>query len=442
MRALILAYDFPPYVSVGGLRPYAWYRYLHEHGVHPVVVTRQWAHRYGDERDYLAPGTSERTEVEEHPWGTLLRTPYRPHWAQRLYLRRGPDAWSLPRRAFTAAVEVAQYHLPVGPQAGIYRGARAWLREHRVDVIVATGGPFTLHLHAAALSKEFGVPWIADYRDPWSQDLNATRSPLWRRWQRAVEVRTQRRVAAITTPAESFARRIGALHPRVPVRVVPNGYDPEAWEAARDVPQGAERLTIAFVGTVYAWYPMESVLRVLDALVRERPDAPLDLHFIGVGGQAALEETLRARFPALAARTRFTPRLPNERMAGELARANALLLFNTYEHPATKIYDYLAARRRILFCYTDDAEALALRDTHYWLDPDPSVDLRMHERLVEETRSGVTVRDAAHLREVLDAWIVEFRAKGALPCEPVGVERYSRRAQTGLLAEVIREVAG
>ncbi len=32
-RLLILAYDFPPYVSVGGLRPYAWYKYLKEFGV-------------------------------------------------------------------------------------------------------------------------------------------------------------------------------------------------------------------------------------------------------------------------------------------------------------------------------------------------------------------------------------------------------------------------
>jgi hypothetical protein len=41
-KVLILAYDFPPYVSVGGLRPHAWYNYLKEFGVEPIVVTRQW----------------------------------------------------------------------------------------------------------------------------------------------------------------------------------------------------------------------------------------------------------------------------------------------------------------------------------------------------------------------------------------------------------------
>jgi hypothetical protein len=41
-KLLILAYDFPPYVSVGGLRPYNWFKYLKEFGVEPIVVTRQW----------------------------------------------------------------------------------------------------------------------------------------------------------------------------------------------------------------------------------------------------------------------------------------------------------------------------------------------------------------------------------------------------------------
>ncbi|MDY0217231.1 MAG: hypothetical protein RBS19_09780 [Bacteroidales bacterium] len=29
-KVLILAYDFPLYVSVGGLRPYSWYKNFHE----------------------------------------------------------------------------------------------------------------------------------------------------------------------------------------------------------------------------------------------------------------------------------------------------------------------------------------------------------------------------------------------------------------------------
>ena len=50
-KVLILAYDFPPYVSVGGMRPYNWYRYLKEFDVEPVVITRQWENKHGNQLD-------------------------------------------------------------------------------------------------------------------------------------------------------------------------------------------------------------------------------------------------------------------------------------------------------------------------------------------------------------------------------------------------------
>ena len=80
-RLLILAYDFPPYVSVGGLRPYAWAKYLHEFGVYPIVVTRQWSNTYGDERDYVAPSATNEMIYEESPEGAILRMPYKPNMA-------------------------------------------------------------------------------------------------------------------------------------------------------------------------------------------------------------------------------------------------------------------------------------------------------------------------------------------------------------------------
>lgn len=52
-KVLILAYDFPPYVSVGGMRPYNWYRYLKEFDVEPVVITRQWENKHGNQLDYI-----------------------------------------------------------------------------------------------------------------------------------------------------------------------------------------------------------------------------------------------------------------------------------------------------------------------------------------------------------------------------------------------------
>ena len=60
-KVLVLAYDFPPYVSVGGLRPNAWFNYLNEFGIEPIIITRQWANDFGNEMDYIAPSKSDLT---------------------------------------------------------------------------------------------------------------------------------------------------------------------------------------------------------------------------------------------------------------------------------------------------------------------------------------------------------------------------------------------
>ena len=83
-KVLILAYDFPPYASVGALRPYSWYKYLHEFGIYPVVVTRQWNNKYGNHLDYIASGYSSQPVIEESERGTIIRTPYFPNLANKL----------------------------------------------------------------------------------------------------------------------------------------------------------------------------------------------------------------------------------------------------------------------------------------------------------------------------------------------------------------------
>ena len=65
-KILILAYDFPPYISAGSLRPYSWYESLHEFGVYPVVITRQWDNKYGNHLDYVAHSGSAQTIIEEN----------------------------------------------------------------------------------------------------------------------------------------------------------------------------------------------------------------------------------------------------------------------------------------------------------------------------------------------------------------------------------------
>src|SRR3989339_1511834 len=43
------------------------------------------------------------------------------------------------------------------------------LKKSPVDVIVSTGPPHSMHLIAKRVSKATGIPWLADFRDPWTK---------------------------------------------------------------------------------------------------------------------------------------------------------------------------------------------------------------------------------------------------------------------------------
>lgn len=44
-----------------------------------------------------------------------------------------------------------------------------YLEEHPVDAIVTTGPPQSMHLIGLRLSQATGIPWVADFRDPWTK---------------------------------------------------------------------------------------------------------------------------------------------------------------------------------------------------------------------------------------------------------------------------------
>ena len=53
-KILILAYDFPPYISVGGLRPKSWFDNLIDFNLQPYLITRNWSQNSESDFEYIA----------------------------------------------------------------------------------------------------------------------------------------------------------------------------------------------------------------------------------------------------------------------------------------------------------------------------------------------------------------------------------------------------
>ena len=437
-RLLILAYDFPPYVSVGGLRPYAWYRYLKEYGVEPIVVTRQWGNKYGNELDYIAPSESKETIVEDTEYGTVIRTPYKPNLANRIMLKYGRSRFALLRKMITAWYEFMQFIFFVGPKSGLYYGAKKYLKTNKVDAIIATGEPFILFKYASSLSKKYGVPWVADYRDPWSQNKNRSNTKFKKRWNEYFEKDFTSNASLVTTVGEYFKIQIGSLV-KNQIDIINNGYDSESIDKASAIQQANDVLRIAFVGRIYKWHPVESVLSALSNFINSSNSPRIELNFYGVNIGEDLKKMIRARFVNLSDHVNIYDKMPNNKLIECLAQQNLMLLFNYYNFMGTKIYDYIGIKRKILLCYSDDPDANVLKEKYY-PSSEQSGNTRLQEDLIRETNSGIVIKDKAHLEREFGILYNEFLQKGSVECNSVGIENYSRKKQTSLLADLIKQL--
>lgn len=433
-KLLILAYDFPPYVSVGGLRPYAWYRYLKEYGVEPIVVTRQWGNKYGNELDYIAPGESDETIVETTEYGTIIRSPYKPNLANRIMLKYGRTKFSLIRKMVTAWYEFMQFFFFVGPKSGLYRGAKEYLKHNKVDAIIATVDPYVLLRYASILSYKFRVPWIADYRDPWVEKRNRASFLV-----RFLERKFMQNAAAMTTVSDLLRKKIGENLALSNIYIIPNGYNPDAIKQVEHIEQKGDVLRIALAGSIYDWHPYKSVISVFVEFVQKSGCMlNIELNFFGINKHKEIEQFVREN--KIEKNIHIYPRMDNVSLLQNLCLHNVMLLFNDYSIVGTKIYDYLGIKRQILFCFSNDVESLKLKEKYYPIKEIEGLSAHLQEDLITETNSGIIVKDKNELMNTLSVIYEEFEKTGSIECKSIGYEKYSRKGQSGELAKIVNEI--
>ena len=101
------------------------------------------------------------------------------------------------------------------------------LKRNPVDLIVTTGPPHSVHLIGLALKRATGLPWMADFRDPWSTMDYLSDFQLSRRTKKAIQDMERKVVDVadrIVVPSPSALRELGVKDKRQGA-VVPNGWD-------------------------------------------------------------------------------------------------------------------------------------------------------------------------------------------------------------------------
>ena len=427
-RVLVVAYYMPPSGGPGVQRVLKAVKYLTELGWTPEVLTVQ-AGAYPEHDPSLADDVPEGVRVHR----TASLDPY--HVYARFAGRDARDAVTVGSVAGQTGWKdrLAQWiranvFLPdarVGwvPFA-IARGRRV-LRERPFDAILTSGPPHSVHLTGAALQALTGVPWVADFRDPWT-DINYYHELPHTRWARrldsALERMVLRRAVAVTTVSPTWADLLAhKAEAQTPVHVVHNGYDADDF-ADGDGAVSGEHFDLTYVGSLYASRNPSVVWRVLADLRSAGRLPKLRLRLVG-SVDPTVETALREH--GLRDITTVTGYVPHAEAVAEMQQAALLLLvieaFDADGGMITgKLYEYLASQRPVLGVGPPGGDAAAL---------------------LQSTGGGMMVgrADAESLRDALlahyDAWASGAPTSGAAPS---AVAPYRRRAQTERLARVLQ----
>jgi len=401
-KVLIVTYHFPPSAASGSFRLLGFARHLPRAGWQPVVVAPP--QMPGEPVD---PGL-----VEALPPDALVRPVPYPSRAPRLLRRLAPQAVWLPRA---------------------WRACRAAVRAHQPAAVLTSGPPHWVHLLGLSLRRSFGLPWVADFRDPWLTGARGAPGGWRARWLRYWERRVMASADVLIANAPNVCRMFQEAYPAAAPRFVSltNGFDPI--DNLPPVPPAGDGIRLVHAGELYHGRDPLPLLEAMAGWNRQGSGPRMRLEVIGRSYLPVnLAQEIGRR--GLDGDVAMTGQLPYREALAAMARASILVLFDTPGRTCgvpAKLYEYLGAGRPILALAEPGGDtALVLRDSG------------VRHRLVSP-------RDAGQIRQALGELVRESTCQrppvADAPGSPVDAQRlrrYTREYLAGELGAILDRLTG
>ena len=437
-RVLIISYYWPPSGGSGVQRWVKFAKYLPKEGWQPVIYTpenpeltavdktlsseippeaeiikRHITEPYGIYRKLMGKGSSTDLKTltsagsssdEVNPINGGMKS-----WKQKLSLFiRG--------NFFIPDPRILWLHPSI-------RFLKEYLQGHPVDAIVTTGPPQSMHLIGLKLSKATGLPWIADFRDPWTKMFYFKHLGLTRR--------SEEKHHKLEKEVLDGATRIIAVSPMVqkdfqamtstPVELITNGFDEEDFNREFELD---EYFNITHTGLFASDGNPETLWKVLadKCSSDEEFKRSLRIRLVGKTDKEIIDSIVSA---GLGQNLKDFGYQSHEVAVKEQLNASVLILplRKEPEYEAVlpgKLFEYLASRRPILgIGQTEGAMA----------------------KVVRETGSGVVYNwdEEKKIKAWIDLCWDEFK-NDELKDNMSDISKYSRRKLTKRLASLLNEL--
>lgn len=280
-----------------------------------------------------------------------------------------------------------------------------------------------MHLIAEGLARAAGIPWIADFRDPWTRmfyfkhlGLGTWAEKRHKKLEKSVLDNADVVVAVSPLVQEEFQAMTAT-----PVELITNGYDDEDFEQVVE-PDGYFNIT--HTGLFASDGNPEILWKVLSdkSASESRFAGMLRIRLAGKNDKEITDAIVKA---GLAANLRDIGYIDHQRAVREQKNASLLILplRKEPEYRATlpgKLFEYLASGRPVLgIGQTDGAMA----------------------RVLNSTKAGVVFNwdDEASIRKYIDICWERFN-NDTLKADTENIEQFSRRALTARMAALMDSI--
>jgi len=420
-KVLLITFFFPPIPAAGTLRLGGLAKYLPEFGWEPTIITP------------TLPG-------EPDPRFKVIQTPYLDRIDSTQNKLSGANSKSkllgslISSNNFKNRPYVDKLINIAGEVLSYPDGKKGWkpvavdiakpvIENTSFDAMFSSSSPVTVHLIAHELKTLFGIPWMADLRDLWTQNPYYPYSRIRKSFERRLETKIFSKVDALSTTSRPWADDLQRLHNTKAVHVIHNGFDPDDVDSA----PLTKEFTISYAGTLYGGKRDPSpLLQVLEELIDEGRINTEDVRvrFYGRTHDWLERKIKKHRLTDIVKQYGLIPRsdaLNNQ-------RESQLLLLLNWNDPIEvgtytgKVYEYFAAKRPIL---SIGAPKGVVTD------------------LLEETATGACANDVPGIKDIFMKYYSEYKESGEVSYQGKAdrIDKYSHREMANKVANVLDSIS-
>lgn len=426
-RALIITYYWPP---CGGAPVQRWLKfskYLREFDWEPIIYT-------AENGEYPMLDVELEKEVPEGV--EVLRQPvWEPYSIYKKFTGKKSEEKLKPELVTATKKSPLKENLAIWvrgnffiPDARKYwrkpsvSYLREYLKNNHVDVIISTSSPQTDHLIALDLVKEFNIPWLADFRDPWTKvdyfnelKLSASAEKKHKQLEQEVLKKADITLTVSWAWAKDF-KGLGANH----VEVITNGFDTE--DLPKSISELDKKFTLVHIGNLSKDRNHGALFKAVKSLIDNEKGFAEDFRLRLIGD---VDPSFMANLEkyGLNSYTDFVGPVSHTEAMTQMFASQVLLLLLGAEDAGRiplKAYEYMASHRPIAGIGKVESDVASI---------------------LESTGAGKIIgfSDAEGLQKLLADYYHSYKSE-TLRAYSKDLEKYSRKNLTAALADILNKL--